>query len=95
MAKVNVTVSWEERATFSRDVVISVTRDEVVEALDLTGEDRVEWRDHIEDWIYSEGVEALADETADGPFVINEAGPPNAGDTETENPELIEVEVMT
>tara|TARA_R100000655_G_scaffold23518_1_gene47404 strand:- start:4777 stop:5064 length:288 start_codon:yes stop_codon:yes gene_type:complete len=95
MAKVNVTISWEERATFSRDVVISVTRDEVVEALDLTGEDRVEWREHIEDWIYSEGVEALADETADGPFVINEVGPPNAGDTETENPELIEVEVMT
>ena len=95
MAKVSVTVSWEERATFSRDVVISVTRDEVVEALDLTGEDRVEWRDHIEDWIYSEGVEALADETTDGPFVINEVGPPNAGDTETENPELIEVEVMT
>ena len=95
MAKVNVTFSWEERATFSRDVVISVTRDEVVEALDLTGEDRVEWRDHIEDWIYSEGVEGLADETADGPFVINEFGPPNEGDTETEDPEIHDVEVMT
>lgn len=44
----------------SETVIVSVTKAQVVEELGLEGEDRREWRDHVQDYLEND-VERFAD----------------------------------
>ena len=74
MAKFHVTIKWDIQR--EEMIEIDVFRDEVIYEMDLTGEDRRDWRDHVEDYlnnnqdsIYS-GKVLTTDDSADSDFEI-------------------------
>lgn len=74
MAKFHVTIKWDIQR--EERIEIDVFRDEVIYEMDLTGEDRRDWRDHVEDYlnnnqdsIYS-GKVLTTDDSADSDFEI-------------------------
>ena len=74
MAKFHVTIKWDIQR--EEMIEIDVFRDEVIYEMDLTGEDRRDWRDHVEDYlnnnqdsIYS-GKVLTTDDSEDSDFEI-------------------------
>ena len=90
MAKFNVHVTWTETATRSKDLLVTVTKAEVVESLDLRGEERTEWRDHVEDYLLDIGAECLLDD-ANGAVQVKTLSEDD-GDVEVDDPTIDSVE---
>ena len=74
MAKFHVTIKWDIQR--EEMIEIDVFRDEVIYEMDLSGEDRRDWRDNVEDYlnnnqdsIYS-GKVLTTDDSADSDFEI-------------------------
>ena len=62
MAKFIVNMEHEEVKKVTSSIKVSVTRDEVVEELQLEGEERQDWRERIEEYIDAVGIEWVHDE---------------------------------
>ena len=62
MAKFIVNMEHEEVKKVTSSIKVSVTRDEVVEELQLEGEERADWRERIEEYIDAVGIEWVHDE---------------------------------
>ena len=62
MAKFIVNMEHEEVKKVTSSIKVSVTRDEVVEELQLEGEERQDWRERIEEYIDAVGIDWVYDE---------------------------------
>ena len=62
MAKFIVNMEHEEVKKVTSSIKVSVTRDEVVEELQLEGEERQDWRERIGEYIDAVGIDWVYDE---------------------------------
>lgn len=62
MAKFIITITRVEQITHDMEVEVTITREQIVDEFELTGEDRQEWRDYAETYITAGYLEELIEE---------------------------------